>query len=120
MLLVKSYSKQEPEINTEQLREHKNKVVARLTGGLKQLAKQRKVQVVTGYGKFTSANTIEDGKEINGWWNPFIGNGKAVDLDKFQVSTRHIEVMVGVNLWDRLTGSKISKEKVKIRTMWEH
>ena len=50
---------QEPEINTEQLREHKNKVVARLTGGLKQLAKQRKVQVVTGYGKFTSPHTIE-------------------------------------------------------------
>ena len=52
-------SYQEPEIDTDKLREHKNKVVGRLTGGLKQLAKQRKVQIVTGYGKFTSANSIE-------------------------------------------------------------
>lgn len=50
---------QEPEIDTDKLRSHKNEVVGRLTGGLKQLAKQRKVQVVTGFGKFTSANTIE-------------------------------------------------------------
>lgn len=49
---------QEPEIDIDKLREHKNKIVGRLTGGLKQLAKQRKVQIVTGYGKFTSANTI--------------------------------------------------------------
>jgi dihydrolipoamide dehydrogenase len=52
-------SYQEPEIDKEKIRAHKNKVVGRLTGGLKQLAKQRKVQVVTGYGKFTSAHTIE-------------------------------------------------------------
>ncbi len=52
-------SYQEPDIDTDKLREHKNKVVGRLTGGLKQLAKQRKVQIVTGYGKFTSAHTIE-------------------------------------------------------------
>ncbi len=50
---------QEPEIDTDKLREHKNKIVGRLTGGLKQLAKQRKVQIVNGYGKFTSANSIE-------------------------------------------------------------
>lgn len=52
-------SYQEPDIDIDKLREHKNKVVGRLTGGLKQLAKQRKVQIVTGYGRFTSANTIE-------------------------------------------------------------
>ena len=50
---------QEPEIDIDKIRAHKNKVVGRLTGGLKQLAKQRKVQIVTGFGKFTSANTIE-------------------------------------------------------------
>ncbi len=49
---------QEPEIDTDKLREHKNKIVTRLTGGLKQLAKQHKVQIVNGYGKFSSANTI--------------------------------------------------------------
>ena len=48
-----------PEINIDKLRGHKNKVVGKLTGGLKHLAKQRKVKIVHGYGKFTSANTIE-------------------------------------------------------------
>ncbi len=37
----------------------KNKVVTKLTGGLKQLAKQRKVEVVTGVGEFIDANHIK-------------------------------------------------------------
>jgi dihydrolipoamide dehydrogenase len=48
-----------PEIDLDQLRGHKNSVVNKLTGGLKGLAKQRKVQIVHGYGRFTSANTID-------------------------------------------------------------
>jgi len=50
---------QPPEINLDTLRAHKNKVIGRLTGGLKQLAKQRKVQIVKGYGKFISDHIIE-------------------------------------------------------------
>jgi dihydrolipoamide dehydrogenase len=49
----------EPKIDLDKLREFKSGVVKRLTGGLTGLAKQRKVTVVTGLGKFTSANTIE-------------------------------------------------------------
>jgi len=48
-----------PDINIDKVREHKNSVVGKLTGGLKQLAKKRKVKIVTGYGKFSSANTID-------------------------------------------------------------
>jgi len=48
-----------PKIDLDKLRGHKNNVVGKLTGGLKQLAKQRKVKIVHGYGKFTSAHTIE-------------------------------------------------------------
>ena len=48
-----------PEIDLDQLRGHKNAVVTKLTGGLKGLARQRKVQIVQGYGKFTSPHTIE-------------------------------------------------------------
>jgi dihydrolipoamide dehydrogenase len=48
-----------PDIDLDKLRGHKNNVVGKLTGGLKQLAKQRKVSIVHGYGKFTSAHTIE-------------------------------------------------------------
>lgn len=34
-------------------------VVSKLTGGLQQMAKQRKVQVIQGSGRFTSPNTLE-------------------------------------------------------------
>lgn len=47
-----------PEIDLDQLRNHKDKVVAGLTVGLKRLAKQRQVQLVHGYGRFTSPHTI--------------------------------------------------------------
>ena len=48
-----------PDIDLAAVREHKNSVVSKLTGGLQALAKQRKVQVVQGYGRFTSAHTLE-------------------------------------------------------------
>jgi len=72
-----------PEINLDKLREYKNKVVGKLTGGLKHLAKQRKVDIVNGYGKFTSANTIEveadDGsKKVIGFENCIIAAGSRV------------------------------------------
>jgi dihydrolipoamide dehydrogenase len=47
-----------PEIELDALRSWKDGVVGRLTGGLKQLAKQRKVQVVQGTGRFYSANRL--------------------------------------------------------------
>jgi dihydrolipoamide dehydrogenase len=49
----------EPKIDIKKLKAHKDKTITRLTGGLKQLAKQRGVTIVHGYGKFTSAHTIE-------------------------------------------------------------
>ncbi len=48
-----------PEINLEKLRAWKGSVVRRLTGGLGTLAKQRKVEVVQGVGRFVSPNVIE-------------------------------------------------------------
>ena len=47
-----------PKIEAQKLVDWKNKVVGRLTGGLGQLAKQRKVRVVTAYAKFVSANRL--------------------------------------------------------------
>jgi len=48
-----------PAIDATKLRGWKNQVVGRLTGGLVQLAKQRKVDVVRGEGRFLSANHLE-------------------------------------------------------------
>lgn len=57
-----------PKIDTAKLRAWKNSVVSKLTGGLVTLAKQRKVQVVTGMGKFISPHHLsvegKDGKQV--------------------------------------------------------
>lgn len=60
----------EPEIDANALREWKNKVVGRLTGGLTQLAKQRKVKVIHATARFSSAQTLE------------LDNGETVGFDK--------------------------------------
>ena len=55
-----------PKVDIAAVKKWKDSVVTRLTGGLKMLAKQRKVQVVNGYGRFTDANhiQIDDGPSI--------------------------------------------------------
>ncbi len=47
-----------PKINIEKVRAWKDSVVKKLVSGLQMMAKQRKVEVVTGFGKFTSPNQI--------------------------------------------------------------
>jgi dihydrolipoamide dehydrogenase len=48
-----------PEIDLSKLRAWKASVVGKLTGGLRVLAKQRKVEVVRGTGRFVSPNVLE-------------------------------------------------------------
>lgn len=48
-----------PEINLDQLRDYKNNVVKKLTGGLAGMAKARKVNVVQGVGQFIDAHHME-------------------------------------------------------------
>ncbi|HAT3856413.1 TPA: dihydrolipoyl dehydrogenase [Legionella pneumophila] len=47
-----------PKFDNKKLVAWKNSVVAKLTGGLKALAKQRKVEVITGTGKFSGTHQI--------------------------------------------------------------
>lgn len=55
-----------PKITLDKLRQYKDKVVAKLTGGLAAMGKQRKVRTVQGVGSFVSPNELEivgsDGK----------------------------------------------------------
>jgi dihydrolipoamide dehydrogenase len=71
-----------PKIDIKKLAGFKNKVIKQLTGGLAGLAKQRKVQIVTGYGKFTSANTIavegKTGSQTISFDNAIIAAGSSV------------------------------------------
>src|SRR5664279_3085524 len=48
----------EPKISVDKLREFKNGVVNKLTGGLGQLSKQRKVNYIQGKATFVNSNTI--------------------------------------------------------------
>lgn len=48
-----------PKLDSKKIVAWKNSVVKKLTGGLQMLAKQRKVEVVTGVGTFSSANTLQ-------------------------------------------------------------
>jgi dihydrolipoamide dehydrogenase len=48
-----------PRIDAERLRAWKNRVVGKLTGGLTLLAKQRKVDIVRGTGRFLDAHSLE-------------------------------------------------------------
>ncbi|TAK87346.1 MAG: dihydrolipoyl dehydrogenase [Betaproteobacteria bacterium] len=49
----------EPKVDLAKLREFKNKVIGKLTGGLAMMAKLRKVTVVTGTGAFSDANHLK-------------------------------------------------------------
>jgi dihydrolipoamide dehydrogenase len=60
----------EPEIDADKLRAWKDKVVGRLTGGLQQLAKQRKVTVINGTASFASPHHLE------------LDNGETVGFEK--------------------------------------
>ncbi|WP_019571491.1 dihydrolipoyl dehydrogenase [Thioalkalivibrio sp. ALMg3] len=78
----------EPEIDLEGLRGYKGGTVKKLTGGLKQLCKQRKVRVVQGVGEFTGANSIavegDDGREVIGFEHAIIAVGsQAIKLPGF-------------------------------------
>ncbi|MDO4626435.1 MAG: dihydrolipoyl dehydrogenase [Pasteurellaceae bacterium] len=69
----------EPSTDVEKIRGWKEKVISQLTGGLAGMAKQRKVQVVNGYGKFSGPNTIivagEEGEVTINFDNAIIAAG---------------------------------------------
>lgn len=48
----------EPQIDLDKLRDFKDRVVARMTGGLGQLSKARKVNYIRGRARFTSAQSL--------------------------------------------------------------
>lgn len=68
-----------PQIDLAKLRDWKNGIVKKLTGGLKMLAKQRRVEVVQGTGRFVGSHTVEvtgaGGTEIIGFEHCIIAAG---------------------------------------------
>ena len=100
-----SFSK--PNIDLAALKNWKNNdVVAKLTGGLAQMAKQRGVNVVVGNGQFTSPNqisvTADDGKiTIIGFENAIIAAGsQAIKFPNAPVDERIIDSTGALKLDD--------------------
>jgi dihydrolipoamide dehydrogenase len=72
-----------PDVDIDQLRAYKDKVIGKMTTGLAGMAKMRKVNVVQGVGQFVSANHIEvtsaDGsKKVVQFQKAIIAAGSAV------------------------------------------
>jgi dihydrolipoamide dehydrogenase len=71
-----------PKIDIDQIRSWKESVIAKLTGGLAGLAKQRKVQVVRGVAKFSSPNSLAvqtaDGEKVITFDNCIVAAGSSV------------------------------------------
>ena len=66
-----------PVVTIDKLRGHKEKVIAKLTGGLGAMAKMRKVTIVRGYGHFVGANHLEV-EETTGTGQDKTGSKKVV------------------------------------------
>jgi dihydrolipoyl dehydrogenase len=64
-----------PKVDLDALREWKQSVVGRLTGGVAGLAKQRKVEVITGVASLTGPNTVLVGDRTVTFDNCIIATG---------------------------------------------
>lgn len=71
-----------PTIDINKIRDWKDGIIAKLTGGLVALSKQRKVQVIYGAAKFSSANSLtieaKDGIKTITFDNAIIATGSSV------------------------------------------
>jgi dihydrolipoamide dehydrogenase len=83
-------------VDLDRLRAWKDAVVARLTGGLATLARQRKVTTLRGYGRFTSPNQLRvelaEGGEVSvGFEHAIIAAGsEAITLPFIPASDRRV------------------------------
>ncbi len=86
-----------PQVDLDKLRDWKQGVVKRLTGGLVMLAKQRKVEVVRGTGRFAGSRVLEvtgadGGKTLLGFEQCIIAAGsEAVKLPFIPADPRVID-----------------------------
>ena len=79
-----------PKMEIEKLRARKNKVISTLSGGLGQLAKRRKVNVVYATAKFADSNSLVlEGDD------PTIPDGKKITFDHCIIATGSIPAMPG-------------------------
>lgn len=68
---------------------------------------------------FFKSVLTEDSKGRLHMWSFLMDNEASDDpLSTFQVPTTKIERIAGIKLWDRLVGTKIEREKARVRKIW--
>ncbi len=61
----------------------------------------------------------ENNKGVLRMWSFVMPNDESKQsLDTFLVSTKLVEKLAGIKLWERLVGKKIDREKARVRRMW--
>jgi len=70
----------DPQIDVDTLRGWKDGIVGKLTGGLAQMAKGRKVRVVNGEGRFTGPNALTVGDETITFDNAIVAAGSSATM----------------------------------------
>lgn len=86
----------EPEVDLDQLRSFKESVIKKLTGGLAQLTKQRKIEHLHGYARFASENALTvalngGGEEKVSFENAIIATGATpISLPNVDIESERI------------------------------
>jgi dihydrolipoamide dehydrogenase len=70
----------DPQIDVGKLRGWKDEIVGKLTGGLAQMAKGRKVRIVNAEGRFTGPNTLTAGDETITFDNAIVAAGSSAAM----------------------------------------
>jgi dihydrolipoamide dehydrogenase len=85
----------DPVIDIDKLRNWKDNVVQKMTGGLGQLTKHRKIDYIKGHAKFSDKKTLEirnqNGRELLTFENAIIATGsRPANLPNFSIDSKRI------------------------------
>lgn len=67
---------------------------------------------------FKSILTENNRGTLNMWSFVLPNEPTTKELETFRTATKHVEKLAGIKLWERLEGSKVSREKSRVRKMW--
>jgi endonuclease G len=76
------------------------------------------VTIPVPHAYFKSVLTENNRGTLNMWSFVMQNEESNQPLDTFLVPTKQVEKLAGIKLWERLVGSKIDKEKSRVRRMW--
>ncbi len=76
------------------------------------------IKIPIPHAYFKSVLTENNKGTLNMWSFLLVNEESNQSLDTFLVSTKQVEKLAGINLWENLVGKKMDREKSNIRKMW--